>query len=158
MLRRRYPVLRQTRFLSGAWNEELKVKDATWLTPTGEEMSPQNWQDAAAKCFGLLLDGRSQASGIRRRGSEATVLLVTNAHHDVVVFTLPKVAGGRDWRRLLDTNLPDEDEDLENSALFKFGHQYQETGRSLLLLHLRQARPQRRSPRDAGANKTVPPT
>jgi isoamylase len=150
MLRRRYPALRQTRFLSGAWNEELEVKDATWLTPAGTEMTAQNWQDPAAKCFGMLLDGRAQASGIRRRGSETTLLLVTNAHHDVVTFTLPKVAGGRDWRRLLDTNLPDEDEEVDTAALFKFGHQYQVTGRSFLLFHLRQGRPQRRYPRQAG--------
>ena len=43
--------------------------------------------------LGLLLDGRAQTSGIRRRGSEATLLLIVNAHHDVVVFTLPEGPG-----------------------------------------------------------------
>ena len=32
-----------------------------------------------------------------RRGSASTLLLVTNAHHDLVLFTLPAVKGGRDW-------------------------------------------------------------
>ena len=63
----------------------------------------------AAKCVGLLLDGRAQTSGIRRLGGEASLLLITNAHHDVVAFTLPKAAGGRDWLRLVDTNTPDEE-------------------------------------------------
>jgi isoamylase len=103
-LRRRYPVLRQSRFLSGIWNEELGLKDATWLTPAGQEMTADDWHNPAAKCLGILLDGRAQASGIRQRGSEATLLLITNAYHDVVPFILPKVAGGRDWRRLVDTN------------------------------------------------------
>src|SRR5580704_9445869 len=98
-LRRRYPVLRQSRFLSGIWNEELGLKDATWLTPAGQEMTADDWHNPAAKCLGILLDGRAQASGIRQRGSEATLLLFTNAYHDVVPFILPKVAGGRDWRR-----------------------------------------------------------
>jgi hypothetical protein len=40
-----------------------------------------------ARCFGLLLDGRAPTSGIRRRAAESTLLLITNAHHDVVVFT-----------------------------------------------------------------------
>ena len=62
----------------------------------------------------------------------------------MVLFTLPKVAGGRDWRRLVDTNQPEEDDDPDRPVLFKFGQQYQVTGRSLLLLVLRQARSQRR--------------
>ena len=110
-IRRRYPMLRQSRFLTATWNEELGVKDLTWLTPTGEEMKPEHWRDPAARCFGLLLDGRAQTSGIRQRGAEATLLLVTNAHHDLVELTLPRVTGGRDWRRLIDTNQPEEDDD-----------------------------------------------
>jgi isoamylase len=154
-LRRRYPVLRQGRFLTATWNEELGVKDSTWLTPSGTEMTAENWQDKAARCFALLLDGRAQTSGIRQRGSEATILLITNAHHDVVLFTLPKVAGGRDWVRLFDTNRPDEDDDANDPAIFKFGHQYQVTGRSMLLFAVRQTRASRRAARDKNAAKEL---
>ncbi|MFL6798434.1 MAG: glycogen debranching protein GlgX [Xanthobacteraceae bacterium] len=139
-IRNRYAVLRQSRFLTGAWDEQLQLKDCTWLTPANEELTPDHWADKAAKCFGVMLDGRMQTSGIRRRGSEATLLLIVNAHHDVVVFSLPPVPGGRDWLRLVDTNLPDEDEDLEDAVPLKFGHGYQVTGRSLLLFLLRPAR------------------
>jgi glycogen operon protein len=142
-LRRQYPVLRQSRFLSAQWNEALGVKDCTWLTPGAAEMTPENWQDPTARCIGVLLDGRSQTSGIRKRGSEATLLLVLNAHHDVVVFKLPEVVGGRGWVRLIDTNLPDEDVDAEEPVRLGFGHEYQVTGRSLLLLLLRPERPAR---------------
>jgi isoamylase len=139
-LRRRYPVLRQARFLTASWNEELGVKDCSWLTPAAEEMTTSNWEDPSARCFGLLLDGRAQTSGIRRRGSASTLLLVTNAHHDLVLFTLPAVKGGRDWVRLLDTNLPDEDADSDVPTRFRFGHKYWVTDRSLLLFALRQTR------------------
>src|SRR5262249_55082853 len=122
-LRRQYPMLRQSRFLTAEWNEELGVKDSTWLSPTGEEMNGEQCGDGQAKCVGLLLDGRSQTSGIRRRGSEATLLMVVNAHHDVVLFTLPEVTGGRDWLRLIDTNLPEEDEDPEDAEKLDFGHE-----------------------------------
>jgi isoamylase len=154
-LRNQYPVLRRTRFLTGTWNEELKIKDSAWLTPNGDEMSPQHWEDPAAKCFGLLLDGRSQTSGIRRRASEATLLLVFNAHHDVVVFTLPKVPGGRDWRRLVDTNLPEEDEEFDSAAMFKSGHRYEVTGHSMLLFLLRATKPQKRNSRARMLSKTA---
>jgi glycogen operon protein len=148
-LRNRYPVLRHSRFLTGAGSDDRRLKDATWLTPNCAELTPENWQDPAAKCLGLLLDGRAQPSDVRRRGSEATLLLVFNGHHDVVMFTMPEVAGGRDWLRLVDTNLPEanqdlEDEDLDHAERFSFGQTYQVTGRSLLLFLLRPSRPPRR--------------
>jgi isoamylase len=166
-LRNQYPVLRRTRFLTGTWNDELKIKDSAWLTPNADEMTSQHWQDPAAKCFGLLLDGRSQTSGIRRLASEATLLLVFNAHHDVVVFTLPKVPGGRDWRRLVDTNLPEEDEEFDSAAMFKSGHRYEVTGHSMLLFLLRAAKPQKRNlrarakpktPKSSESQENFPPT
>lgn len=138
-------LLRQSRFLTSGWSDALGVKDSTWLTPAGEEMTPQQWQDPAAKCVGLLRDGRAQISGITRRAGEATLLLVTNAHYDVVIFTLPKAPGGRGWLRLVDTNFPDEDDD-DDAPTFKFGYHYQMTGRSLLLFLLRRAPPPQRRP------------
>jgi isoamylase len=39
-------------------------------------------------------------------GSDATLLLIVNAHHDVVNFTLPEVPQGIYWNRLIDTNNP----------------------------------------------------
>jgi isoamylase len=145
-LRRQYAVLRRNRFLTGEWNEEFGIKDATWLAPTGEEMSSDQWQDAQAKCLGVLLDGRAQVSGIAKRGSDATLMLVLNGHDDVVVFKLPEVPGGRDWLRLIDTNLPEEDDELEEAPVrFRFNHSYEVTGRSLLLFLLRPARVQART-------------
>ncbi|WP_406858534.1 glycogen debranching protein GlgX [Alsobacter sp. KACC 23698] len=132
-IRQSQPMLRRGRFLSGAYNAELDVKEVTWLTPGGDEMTPDHWNDGNARCFGVVLDGRAQPSGIRRRGSDRTLMLVLNAHHDVVEFTLPEVAGGREWRRLVDTNRPDLDDEEERLPL---GHAYEVTGRSLLLLEL----------------------
>jgi len=110
-------------------------------------MMPAHWEDPHARCLGLLLDGRAQPSGIRKRGSEVTLLLIVNAHHDVVLFSLPPVTGGGAWLRLVDTNLPDEDEDPEDAVKFDFGHQYEVTGRSLLLFLLRPARTPRQADR-----------
>ncbi|HEY8566879.1 MAG TPA: glycogen debranching protein GlgX [Beijerinckiaceae bacterium] len=135
-LRRAQPILRRGRFLTGAYNEELDVRDVSWLTPSGEEMTPEAWQDPNARCLGVLLDGRAQPTGIRRRGTDVTLLLVLNAHHDVVPFTLPEVTGGRDWTCLLDTARPE----LEDPEASPFGMAYEVTGRSLLLFELRAER------------------
>jgi glycogen operon protein len=80
----------------------------------------------------MLIDGRAQATGIRQRGSDATMLLVMNSHHDVVLFTLPECQSGSHWKLLVDTNIPD----LDSAAPFEIGADYQVTGRSLLLFVL----------------------
>lgn len=134
-LRAKYPILRRSRFLTGTYNEELGVKDVTWINASGEEMSAEAWADESMRCFGMLMDGRAQATGIRQRGQDETLLLVMNAHHDLVGFTLPAVAEGAGWERLIDTNLPDESE----GASLAFGDRYDVTGRSLLLFRLTPA-------------------
>jgi glycogen operon protein len=139
-LRAHYPVLRRSNFLTAAWNEELQVKDSTWLTPTGDEMGPQHWQDGNARCVGLVLDGRAQTTGIKRRGSDATLLVIVNAHYEAISFKLVEVNGGRDWERLLDTNVPEADIEEEDRSRFGFNELYTVTGRSFLLFRLRPAR------------------
>ena len=129
--RKVFPILYRGRFVVGTLNEELEVKDVTWLSPAGEEMTTEQWEDGNARCFGMLLDGRAQESGVKRRGSDATLLLIYNAHHDVVNFTLPSVPEGRHWQALIDTNRPDS-----QLATFEFGDVYAVTGRSLLALGL----------------------
>jgi glycogen operon protein len=55
-LRKAYPILHRGRFLVGEYNEELDVKDATWFSPSGDEMTPEQWQDPNARCLGVVLD------------------------------------------------------------------------------------------------------
>ncbi len=131
-IRRTFPILRRERFLTGSYNEALQIKELTWLNPSGDEMSEENWQDANAKCLGLILDGRAQPTGIRRRGIDRTLMLIMNTHHDLVSFALPQLTGGTGWLLLVDTNQPD----LDGLPRFDFEHSYGVTGRSLLLLEL----------------------
>jgi isoamylase len=130
-LRRQYPILRRTRFLTGTFNEELGVKDVTWINATGVEMREEDLNDGNMRCFGMAMDGRAQATGIRQRGHEATLLLVLNAHHDLVQFTMPEIPGGRTWKLLVDTNQP-----AAGDASFETGQVYGVTARSLLLFAL----------------------
>ena len=60
-----------------------------------------------ARCLGMLIDGRAQATGIKRPAMDATMLLILNAHHEAVEFRLPEIAGGERLRCLLDTAQPD---------------------------------------------------
>src|SRR6202035_6029159 len=92
-IRQAFPILRRSRFLTGEYNPDLDVKDVRWLSPSGQDIEESQWADSNARCFGMLLDGRAQASGIKRPAMDATALLVLNAHHDVVNFALPEVVG-----------------------------------------------------------------
>ncbi len=131
-LRQRYPILRRTRFLTGHYDEELGVKDVTWINATGDEMREEHWKDANVRCFGMLLDGRAQSTGIRKRGEEATLLIIFNPWQDVVKFKLPGANGGAGWKLLADTNFPDSPDEPD----FEPGHEYEVTARSLLLFQL----------------------
>ena len=132
-LRSHYPILRRSRFLTGEYNEELALKDVTWINASGAEMRAEDWDDGNMHCFGMLMDGRAQPTGIHRRGEDATLLLVLNAHHDVVDFTLPQTAGSRQWSLLVDTNLAGD----PAPGSYATGDSYGATGRSVLLFALR---------------------
>ncbi len=100
-LRRLFPVLRSGRFLSGDFSEHLNLREVSWIAPTGGPMQQGDWD--GGRCFAMLLDGRAQRTGIRKRGQEATLLLIFNGGPDAVPFTLPPCNGGGVWRMVLDT-------------------------------------------------------
>ena len=127
--RRMYPILRRDRFLNGEYLEDLGVKDVTWINANGKEMEDEHWGDTGMRCFGMLLDGRAQPTGIRQLGKEATLLLIFNVHFDLVNFTLPEFAGGDEWTLLVDTNEPCK----EVKGKMQTGDKYGVTARSFLL-------------------------
>ena len=128
-LRREMPVLRRPRFLTGDPNQASKVRDVTWIDATGTEMQAEQWDDERTLCFGLLLDGRAPPSAIARAGADASALLVFNAWHDAVEFTLPASPGAGAWRRVIDTAAPE----TEPASSFESGTTYLVTGRSMLV-------------------------
>jgi isoamylase len=128
-LRHKYPILRRNLFLTGNYDEELEVKDLTWINASGAEMKNEDWSDQGMKCFGMLIDGRSRPTGVRQRGTEATLLMVMNGHHDLVEFTLPECPGGNFWVLDIDTNIADEAPGFRGEA----GDVYGMTSRSLAL-------------------------
>ncbi len=131
-LRHKYPILRRNLFLTGEYKEDLGVKDVTWINANGKEMEQEQWGDGLMRCFGMLMDGRAQTSGIRQRGHEATLLMLINVHTDLVNFTLPECVGGDRWLVLVDTNEPCKADNVE----IKSGVEYGVTSHSLVLFQL----------------------
>ena len=131
-LRQTYPILHRGRFFTGQEIEGLGVRDVSWINASGSVMQDGEWGDGAMRCFGMLIDGRAQATGIRRPGSDTTMLIVMNAHHDMVGFTMPECTNGTGWDLLIDTNVPER----EDTQHFDIGETYDVTARSLLLFAL----------------------
>ena len=128
-LRKAYPALRRSRFLTGQRDEDLDVRDLTWINANGGEMQHQHWEDANTKCLGMLIDGRTQKTGIKRRGEDASVLLIMNSYEAAVDFKLPESGDSKQWTLLIDTNLAAVDRETK----FFASDIYLVTGRSLLL-------------------------
>src|SRR5258705_11322900 len=77
-LRRKYPALRP--------RHHARPGELRWLKPQGGEMAEEDWRSPFARCLGMLVPGAED------------LLLLLNAHHDRIEFTLPGT-----WRALLDT-------------------------------------------------------
>ena len=128
-LRNRFPVLCRSRFLTGAaYGEAQDAKDVTWLSATGDEMTPEQWGDARLMSFAMMLDGRAPSSAVARPGNDASVLMAFNAWHEGVEFSLPAQGEGQ-WRLLFDTSNPALE--AEEGVSFE---KYTVGGRSLVVL------------------------
>jgi len=136
-IRQRQPLFHRGRFLTGAFNEDIGVKDVAWLYPTANEMTTEQWTDPNAKSLGMLLDGRAQPTGIRRKGLDRTLLLMINAHHEPVRFSLPDVPGGTRWRLLICTAEPLKPRRRASNAEGKIDV----AGRALMLWELQPPNP-----------------
>jgi isoamylase len=125
-LRKEYPVLRRNRFLTGEYNEKLGVKDVMWIHPSGAEMNDENWGDQGLRTIGMLIDGRAQSTGVKERGSDSSVLLVFNGHHESMHFVLPPAVEGEGWRQRLYTA-----GEPESGRIFKLGEVFEGADRSV---------------------------
>lgn len=133
-IRRDQPVLKREEFLQGRQTGDSELKDVTWFAPSGKEMEESIWNDPAARSFGMRLAGdaieETDERGERIVGD--TLLLLVNAHHEDIRFTLPSQRPGFQWRLALDTA---ETEDPVN-VFYLPGDSYPLKQRSLALLVL----------------------
>jgi glycogen operon protein len=103
-LRREHPVFQRRRFFHGHKADD-GTRDIVWLTPAGEEMSAGDWHTGYAKSLAVFLNGDAITEpGTRgERIADDSFLLLINAHHEDMSFTLPEAKYGKRWQRVLDT-------------------------------------------------------
>jgi glycogen operon protein len=104
-LRHRHPVLCRRRWFQGRPIHGSQVSDIGWFTPSGTEMSEEDWQAGFAKSLGVFLNG-SGISTPSERGEpvlDQSFYVMFNAHHEALDFTMPEEKWGRRWAVVLNT-------------------------------------------------------
>ena len=135
-LRREHPVFRRRRFFHGRQLRGQGVEDIAWLQPSGEPMSDEDWDNGYAKSLAVFLNG----NGIREldsRGERITddsFLLLFNAHHEPMAFTLPDASYGEAWTVVLDTAAPLLDEAADEPRSAKADGSIDAEARSVVVL------------------------
>ncbi len=121
-LRRANPALRPRDYLR---TEEGGPSQMVLYRPDGQRMSAEDWQNPSARSLAVALDGR-QIEDADGGTSTDQFLLLLNAHHEVVEFTIPRGRGR--WRAVLTTGGPDDTPAITAAGTITL------EGRSLLLL------------------------
>ena len=136
-LRRRHPVLRRRQFFYGRRIQGSEVKDVAWFRPDGKEMTEEDWTNPQTRCLGLRLAGDAMEE-VDAQGSlivDDTLLILLNAYHEPLSFTLPAHRPGVKWELVLDSRAP-EGRRLHRSM--RGGEGYELEGRNLTVLWLRR--------------------
>jgi isoamylase len=121
-LRHEHPVFRRRRWFQGRPLHGSGTTDIGWLTPEGEEMGDEDWEAGFARSLQVFLNGKGIASPDDRGNKvlDDSFLVLFNAHHEPLPFTLPPEAWAPRWQVVLDTDLPtapEETGELEAGAI-----------------------------------------
>jgi isoamylase len=104
-LQAHHPVFRRRRWFKGRPLHGAGVSDIAWFRPDGEPMSEEDWQQGHAKSFAVFLNGHA----LRELDEEGqpirddSFLLLFNAHHETLTFTMPADPFGAGWHVAIDT-------------------------------------------------------
>jgi glycogen operon protein len=132
MLRKKHPALHRRNFFHGRPIKGVGVKDILWLTPDGCEMTDEEWKQSSARCLGMYLaaEGLQQHSERGEPIADDNFLILMNAHHEAIPFTLPTLGPTEGWHNLVDTAWMDH----AQRSTHDVGAIYPLQARSLVLL------------------------
>ncbi len=102
------PVLRRRDFFTGGAVTSTGWRDVTWIRPDGEEMTDQEWADAANRTVGMLILGRA-TDEVDARGRAVhgdTLLVLMNAGTRSKLQNLPRFEWSGVWEQILNTAEP----------------------------------------------------
>ncbi|BBU23002.1 glycogen debranching protein GlgX [Mycobacterium xenopi] len=131
--RKDHPVFRRRRFFEGRpMRRGDELRDIAWLTPSGREMTQEDWDRGFDKCVAVFLNGNAirEPDARGERIVDDSFLLCFNAHDEDVEFIVPDGDYADQWTAELDTTDPVGAADLVVNA----GDKVAVAGRSVLVL------------------------
>jgi glycogen operon protein len=138
-LRAAHPVFRRRRYFQGRPIRGSSIEDIAWLRPDGQPMTDEDWGAGYARSLAVFLNGQGipERDSMGQRVVDDSFLLLFNAHHQQVPFTMPAEVYGRAWEVELDTADPLKARAARRSRDAKPGGRLRITPRSLLVLRKR---------------------
>jgi isoamylase len=135
-LRREHPVFRRRRFFQGRQLRGSHLEDIAWLQPSGEPMADEDWDNGYAKSLAVFLNGNGipELDSRGERITDDSFLLLFNAHHEQMTFTVPEASYGEAWTVVLDTAAPLLDEAADEPRSAKAGGTIEAEARSIVVL------------------------
>ena len=100
-------------------------------------MTQDDWTNPITRCFGLRLAGDAilEPDALGQRIVDDTFLVMLNAHHEPMGFTVPAHRDGTQWETVLDTREPTG---KTKRRAMPGGETYDMEARSLVVLRLRR--------------------
>jgi glycogen operon protein len=149
-LRKRHPIFRRRRFFQGRPIKGANVKDVQWLNPGGTEMSEDEWRDGLVRCLGMFLSGQGldETDERGRKVVDENFLVLLNAHHEDVGFSLPASSSPARWSAWMDTS---RDGGLRPADTYDGSAVYPLQARSLVVLMERRKNGKKEEPNEAAS-------
>src|SRR5947209_1464211 len=132
-LRRRHRVFSQPRFFRGEVVSEAGLKDITWVTPDGIEVTGEYWSNESALSLGYVLGGAAGEFYTRggQRDIDESFLVMMNAYYGDLDFRFPRLSTPLIWEALVDTAEPSGI--AKDDRLWNAGETYPLRGHSFAL-------------------------
>ncbi|MFC5290199.1 glycogen debranching protein GlgX [Actinokineospora guangxiensis] len=105
-VRHAHPVFRRRRFFAGRpIRRGDELRDIAWFSPSGQEMTDEDWGSGFGKCIITFLngDGIPDMDARGERVTDDSFLLCFNAHHEDIESTVPDGEYGAEWEVVVDT-------------------------------------------------------
>jgi len=134
-IKKDHPVFHRRRFFKGKHIKGSEVKDIAWFGSHGKEMTSEDWGKGLLT-LGIRLAGDAivEMDELGNPIVDDSFLLLLNAYHDPVPFTLPAHKKGVAWEWVFDTSKMDDKKFLKT---WRGGKVYGLEGRTAALFRLR---------------------
>ena len=106
-LRRDHPVFRRMRFFQDAPSGD-GINDIAWFTPSGRQMTLDDWNDGHSKAIAVFLNGTTitEPDSYGERVVDDSFLLLVNVSPHEMSFKMPEQPYDGPWEIILDTAVP----------------------------------------------------